>query len=105
MMIYKFRDNFGSFNFKMTLISLGKILLATALMAFIADRIYILLAGKISHILALFAAIILAGLVYLFVILIARIPEVMDLVNQFYHKFFGKKQSKRVAQRRRKNRY
>lgn len=105
MMIYKFRDNFGSFNFKMTLISLGKILLATALMAFIADRIYILLAVKISHILALFAAIILAGLVYLFVILIARIPEVMNLVNQFYHKFFGKKQSKRVAQRRRKNRY
>ena len=105
MMIYKFSDNFGSFNFKMTLISLGKILLATALMAFIADRIYILLAVKISHILALFAAIILAGLVYLFVILIARIPEVMNLVNQFYHKFFGKKQSKRVAQRRRKNRY
>lgn len=26
----------------------------------------------------------------------------MNLVNQFYHKFFGKKQSKRVAQRRRK---
>ena len=106
MMIYKFRDNFGSFNFKSTLISLGKIALATGLMAFLADVTYTMLAGKISHIIALFGAIIVAGLVYILLILLARIPEVMDLVNQIYHKFFDKKEeSKRVAKRNRKNRY
>ena len=106
MMIYKFRDNFGSFKFRTALISLGKIGLATGLMAFLADRTYGLLAGKISHIIALFGAIIVAGLVYLLLILFARIPEVMDLVNQVYHKFFDKKQgAKRVARRKRKNRY
>lgn len=109
MMIYKFRDNFGAFNFKSTLISLAKIILATALMAFVANRTYFALAGGISHILALLGAIILAGLVYLIVILLARIPEVMNLVNQLYHKFSGKKEkkneNKRVARRKRKNRY
>src|SRR5699024_2279529 len=95
MMIYKFRDNFGAFNFKKTLISLGKIILATSLMAYLAYVSYGALASRISHILALFLAIIFAGLVYLLVILLARIPEVMDLVNQLYHKFFGKKQNKR----------
>lgn len=106
MMIYKFRDNFGSFNFKSTLISLGKIALATGLMAFLADVTYTMLAGKISHIIALFGAIIVAGLVYILLILLARIPEVMDLVNQIYHKFFEKKEEpKRVARRKRKNRY
>ena len=103
MMIYKFRDNFGSFNFKNTLISLAKITLATGIMAFLANRIYLVLAIKINHVLALFGAIIVAALVYIFLILIARIPEVMKLVNQFYHKFFGKKQNKRVAKRKRKN--
>lgn len=103
MMIYKFRDNFGAFNFKKTLISLGKIILATSLMAYLAYVSYGALASRISHILALFLAIIFAGLVYLLVILLARIPEVMDLVNQLYHKFFGKKQNKRVAKRKRKN--
>ena len=109
MMIYKFRDNFGAFNFKSTLISLAKIILATAVMAFVANRTYFALAGGISHILALFGAIIFAGLVYLIVILLARIPEVMNLVNQLYHKFSGKKEkkneNKRVARRKRKNRY
>lgn len=103
MMIYKFRDNFGAFNLKKTLISLGKIILATGLMAYLANIIYGALASRISHILALFGAIIVAGLVYLLVILLARIPEVMDLVNQLYHKFFGKKQNRRVAKRKRKN--
>ena len=106
LMLYKFRDNFGSFKFRQALISLVKIILATLLMAYLAHLIYGGLAGKISHILALFGAIIVAGLVYLFLILIARIPEVMALVNQIYHKIFGKRQKeKRVAKRRRKKRY
>ena len=105
-MLYKFRDNFGAFNFRQAAISLGKIILVTLLMAYLAHLTYGGLAGKISHILALFGAIIVAGLVYVFLILIARIPEVMDLVNQIYHKIFGKKQKeKRVAKKRRKKRY
>lgn len=106
LMLYKFRDNFGAFNFRQAAISLGKIILVTLLMAYLAHLTYGGLAGKISHILALFGAIIVAGLVYVFLILIARIPEVMDLVNQIYHKIFGKKQKeKRVAKKRRKKRY
>lgn len=106
LMLYKFRDNFGAFNFRQAAISLGKIILVSLLMAYLAHLTYGGLAGKISHILALFGAIIVAGLVYIFLILIARIPEVMDLVNQIYHKIFGKRQKeKRVAKKRRKKRY
>ena len=75
-------------------------------MAYLANLTYTMLAGKISHLLAIFGAILVAGFVYLVVILLVRIPEVMDLVNQFYHKFFEKNQDpKRVARRKRKNRY
>lgn len=106
LMLYKFRDNFGAFNFRQAAISLGKIILVSLLMAYLAHLTYGGLAGKISHILALFGAIIVAGFVYIFLILIARIPEVMDLVNQIYHKIFGKRQKeKRVAKKRRKKRY
>lgn len=106
LMLYKFRDNFGAFNFRQAAISLGKIILVSLLMAYLAHLTYGGLAGKISHILALFGAIIVAGLVYIFLILISRIPEVMDLVNQIYHKIFGKRQKeKRVAKKRRKKRY
>lgn len=106
LMLYKFRDNFGAFNFRQAAISLCKIILVSLLMAYLAHLTYGGLAGKISHILALFGAIIVAGLVYIFLILLARIPEVMDLVNQIYHKIFGKRQKdKRVAKKRRKKRY
>lgn len=106
LMLYKFRDNFGAFNFRQAAISLGKIILVSLLMAYLAHLTYGGLAGKISHILALFGAIIVAALVYIFLILISRIPEVMDLVNQIYHKIFGKRQKeKRVAKKRRKKRY
>ena len=106
LMLYKFRDNFGAFNFRQAAISLGKIILVSLLMAYLAHLTYGGLAGKISHILALFGAIIGAGFVYIVLILIARIPEVMDLVNQIYHKIFGKRQKeKRVAKKRRKKRY
>ena len=106
MMLYKFRDNFGSFKFRQAAISLGKIGLATALMAFLANFTYTNLAQNLSHILAIFGAIIVAGFVYVLAILLARIPEMMELINQIYHKFFGKKdEPKRVARRKRKHRY
>ena len=106
LMLYKFRANFGSFNLRGTILSLGKIILATGVMAYLASFTYNILAGKISHLIAIFGAILVAGAVYALLVLIARIPEVMDLVNQIYHKFFEKKQEpKRVARRKRKNRY
>ena len=105
MMIYKFRDNFGSFKFRTSLLSIIKIGIATAVMAYIAHITYGFLSVRISHLVSIFGAIILAGLTYLILILFARIPEVMDLVNQVYHRFFHKEDKKRRAQRRRKPRY
>lgn len=105
-MLYKFRDNFGAFNFRQAAISLGKIILATCIMASLAMLTYSGLAGKISHIIALFGAIIVAGFVYVLLILLARIPEVMELVNHIYHKLFGRREKeKRVAKKKRKQRY
>lgn len=94
-MLYKFRDNFGAFNFRQAAISLGKIILATCIMASLAMLTYSGLAGKISHIIALFGAIIVAGFVYVLLILLARIPEVMELVNQIYHKIFGRREKEK----------
>lgn len=95
LMIYKFRDNFGSFKFRQTLISLGKIAIITAIMAFVASKIYGLTAGSMPHVVAIFVAIILAAIVYGFLILIARIPEVMELINSIYHRFFRKRKAQK----------
>ena len=86
LMLFQFRKKFGSFNFKSSLISLVKISLATVVMALVAYFTNKALAGVAPRIVALFVAIILAMLVYGFLILIARIPEVMDMVNRLYHK-------------------
>ena len=98
LMIYKFRVNFGAFNFKTALISIIKITIATSLMALTARGIYGLTSGNMPHILALFIAIIVAAIVYGFLILIARIPEVMNLVNIIYHKVFKKKKAQKHIQ-------
>lgn len=95
LMIYKFRANFGSFNFKTALLSIIKISIATAMMAVTASGMYNLTSGKMPHILAIFIAIILAAIVYLFLILIARIPEVMNTVNTIYHKKFKNRSAKK----------
>lgn len=99
LMIYKFRDNFGAFSFKKTLVSLIKIIAISIIMALLAKYSYGFLLARVSNLIALFGSIIVAGLAYGLMILCARIPEVMDLVNFIYHKFFSKK--KRVARRRR----
>ena len=98
LMIYKFRDNFGSFNFKTSLLSILKISIATSLMALTAKGIYGLTSGRMPHLISLFIAIILAAIVYGFLILIARIPEVMNLVNIIYHKVFNKRRARKHVQ-------
>mgnify|MGYP002711905793 CR=1 FL=1 len=88
MMIYKFRDNFGSFKFRSALISIVKIAIATALMAFVAIKLYNATSGSMPHLVAMMISIIVAALVYGFLILLARIPEMMELTNAAYHKIF-----------------
>lgn len=87
LMIYKFRKNFGSINFKASLISIIKISVATAIMAVVASFTNNFLQGLCPKILALFVAIIVAMLVYSGLVIFARIPEVMEMINTIYHKF------------------
>ncbi|EGC82749.1 murein biosynthesis integral membrane protein MurJ [Anaerococcus prevotii] len=94
LMLFQFRKKFGSFNFKSSLISLVKISLATVVMALVAYFTNKALAGVAPRVVALFVAIILAMLVYGFLILLARIPEVMDMVNRLYHKHKRRKLNK-----------
>lgn len=94
LMLFQFRKKFGSFNFKSSLISLVKIALATVVMALVAYFTNKDLAGVAPRIVALFVAILLAMLVYGFLILLARIPEVMDMVNRLYHKHKRRKLNK-----------
>ena len=95
LMIYKFRDNFGSFKFKTALFSIIKISIVTAIMGLVANGMYKLLEDKLAHLLAVLIAIFLAAIVYGFLILIARIPEVMELVNTFYHKRLRKRKAQK----------
>lgn len=94
LMLFQFRKKFGSFNFKSSLISLVKISLATVVMALVAYFTNKALAGVAPRVVALFVAIFLAMLVYGFLILLARIPEVMDMVNRLYHKHKRRKLNK-----------
>lgn len=93
LMIYKFRDNFGSFKFKTTIISIFKICLATFVMALVAIKMYNLLSPVMVHVLAILISIALAALVYAIIILFSRINEVMDLINVIYHKYFRKRKA------------
>ena len=94
LMLFQFRKKFGSFNFKSSLISLVKISLATVVMALVAYFTNKALEGVAPRIVALFVAILLAMLMYGFLVLIARIPEVMDMVNRLYHKYKRRKLNK-----------
>lgn len=86
LIFYKFRANFGNMDFKKSLKSLIKISILSIFMGFIAYYLYKTLNPKLGYTISLFIAIIIGGLFYLFTILLARIPEVMRLVNYIYHK-------------------
>ena len=64
-------------------------------MAFVAGKIYAITADNLPHILAVLLAILLAALVYGFLILLVRIPEVMELINAVYHKHFRKRKAQK----------
>lgn len=94
LMLIQFRKKFGSFSFKQALISLIKISLITVVMALVAYFTNKALAGVAPRVVALFLAIILAMLVYGILLLFARIPEVMNMVNRIYHKVKRRKLKK-----------
>lgn len=91
MMMFMFRKNFGRMKLKTTLISLLKISVLSLIMAFIAHNLYSLLSARISMLLSVFLTVLVAVIFYGFFILLARIPEVMTLVNTLYHKFIKKR--------------
>lgn len=93
MMLYMFRQNFGRMKLKTTIISLGKITLLSLLMALLANKVYAGLAPKLPMLVAILITLLVAIIFYGFFILLARIPEVMKLVNSVYHKW-KKKRSK-----------
>ena len=95
MMIYKFRDNFGSFKFKTALFSIFKISIATVAMGFVASTIYRITSDSMSHLLAMVLSILIAAIIYGILILLARIPEVMELVNVLYHKIAKPRKAKK----------
>jgi putative peptidoglycan lipid II flippase len=91
MMLYMFRQNFGRMKLKTTIISLGKITLLSLLMALLANKVYAGLAPKLPMLVAILITLLVAVVFYGFFILLARIPEVMNLVNSIYHKRKNKK--------------
>ena len=91
LMLMKFRKNFGRINFKSSLKSLIKITLLSIIMGLIALSLYEKLSVNMSYLPSLFISIIIAGLFYIVTILLARIPEVMKMVNHLYHKIIKKR--------------
>lgn len=91
LMLMKFRKNFGRINFKSSLKSLIKITLLSMIMGLIALSLYSKLSVNMSYLPSLFISIIVAGLFYIVTILLARIPEVMKMVNHLYHKIIKKR--------------
>lgn len=90
MIFYKFRSNFGAMNFKKSSKSLIKITALSILMGLIAHTMYGFLQARVSYVIALFGSILIAAIFYGFFLLLARVPEVMRMVNHIYHRFIKK---------------
>lgn len=86
LMLIRFRNKFGAFNFRSSAISIIKISIITVIMALVAKGIFSFLNPRAGQVISLFASIFIAALVYGALILFARIPEVMNMVNEIYHK-------------------
>lgn len=90
MIFYKFRSNFGAMNFKKSSKSLIKITALSILMGLIGHTMYGFLQARVSYVIALFGSILIAAIFYGFFLLLARVPEVMRMVNHIYHRFIKK---------------
>ena len=91
LMLFRFRQNFGSMKLKTSAISMTKIVGISLVMGIMAKSLNGFLMGKnLSLLLSFLITVIVAVLFYAIAILLARIPEVMKMVNQLYHKFLKK---------------
>lgn len=90
LMTYKFRKNFGRMKLKETVLSLVKITILSLLMGLMVRKLFIYFTGFLGNTKSILLTILIALVFYGFFILLARIPEVMTMVNKFYHKHIKK---------------
>lgn len=90
LMSYKFRQNFGRMRLKTTILSLAKITGLSLLMGLLAIKIFGLINLHMGRLGSVILTVLISIIFYGFFILIARIPEVMKMVNRFYHKHIAK---------------
>lgn len=86
MMIYNFRRNYGKINLKNFSISTLKVLIASLIMGIFTYNSFNSLAS-FGRIIAFIGSILTSMIVYAFVIILMRIPEVRKIINQIYRKF------------------
>lgn len=90
LMSFKFRTNFGRMRLKSTIISLAKITGLSLIMGILALRLFGLLSNHMGNLGSILITVLVSIIFYGFFILLARIPEVMKMVNKFYHKHIKK---------------
>lgn len=86
LLVFLFYKKFGTFDTKRTLMSNAKILLGSIIMVLVARASYGVLTNRLPLILALGGAVALAGIVYLVIILFAKIGEVDSMVDSLRKK-------------------
>lgn len=84
--IYLFKKKYGMLNISHSLISIIKISIASIIMGIFTYKIYELL-SPINYIFALIGSIAISALIYAFIIIFMRIPEVKKLLNKLYRKY------------------
>ena len=87
--IYSFRNHYGKIEFKLFLNKIIKILIISIIMGIFTMLIYNSI-QNINFILALLTSIIMSIIIFGILIIFARIPEVMEIVNKLYHRFIKK---------------
>lgn len=94
LMSFKFRQNFGRMRLKTTVYSLVKITILSLIMGLIVVKLYGFLSQSMGNLSSIMITVIVAMIFYGFFILLARIPEVMSMINKFYHKYIKKQRNK-----------
>ncbi|MDD7306652.1 MAG: murein biosynthesis integral membrane protein MurJ [Peptoniphilaceae bacterium] len=89
-MSIRFRQNFGRMRLKTTIISLAKITILSIIMGLLANKLCGMMNERLGNFISILITVIVSVIFYAFFILVARIPEVMSMVNKFYHKHMKK---------------
>lgn len=91
--VYLFVKEYGSVNFRKFIKNSIKILIASGIMGILTYLSYHALESR-NYILALFVSIIVSILSYAILIVLMRIPDVMRLINNSYHRYVIKTKPK-----------